>query len=382
VLLVIDDLHTLEGQPAESALERLVVALSPAVRILAASRSQPRMNLSRLRVAGELLEISADDLRFRSWEVERLFRDHYRQPMPPEELAHLARWTEGWAAGLQLFHLATEGRPPDERRRLLGLLGPRSRLAREYLAQNALERLPDELRDFLVGTSVLGRLSGRLCDHLLGRTGSAAMLEELERRCLFTTRLSDGELAITRSSHHLLGVLLADLGEDRLRSRLVAAGELLALEGAKAEALDAFARAEAWHDVERMLANDGQAIAAESPDRLGSLTRLALVDDARLAWQVPDDRAEVVSRGDGACDRWPHPARRLRRVPRLGAGLGRGSMPGLARERPGARWPCCDFGRATRWPWRRSQRGGRSQRRARGSCCWRTAPLPLYWLGW
>jgi ATP/maltotriose-dependent transcriptional regulator MalT len=148
VLLVIDDLHAIEGTPADSVIERLVTRGPANLHVLAASRSQPRFNVSRLRVAGHVLELRPDDLRFRTWEVERLFRDVYGDPMPPVELARLARWTEGWAAGLQLFHLATHGRTPSERRAVLRLLGPRSRLANEYLAQNALDRVTDELRAF------------------------------------------------------------------------------------------------------------------------------------------------------------------------------------------------------------------------------------------
>src|SRR5215472_5650140 len=74
LLLVVDDLHALEGTPAEAALERLIDYL-PSLHLLAASRVLPQFNLPRLRVSGSLLEIGGDDLRFRSWEVERLFRD-------------------------------------------------------------------------------------------------------------------------------------------------------------------------------------------------------------------------------------------------------------------------------------------------------------------
>ena len=99
-LLVVDDLHALEGTAAEAAFARIVDYAPPWLAILAASRVAPAFNLSRLRVSGELLEIDADDLRFRAWEVERLFRDLYGEPVAPGDLAVLARRTEGWAAGL------------------------------------------------------------------------------------------------------------------------------------------------------------------------------------------------------------------------------------------------------------------------------------------
>jgi DNA-binding SARP family transcriptional activator len=105
-LLVVDDLHVLAASEGEQLLGRLVDYAPPALTVLVGSRSAPRLNLSRLRLAGGLLELGADDLRFRSWEVEHLFHDFYREPLPPEDMASLARRTEGWAAGLQLFHLA------------------------------------------------------------------------------------------------------------------------------------------------------------------------------------------------------------------------------------------------------------------------------------
>jgi DNA-binding SARP family transcriptional activator len=284
VLLVIDDLHALEGTSAESVVERLIARGPANLHVLAASRSQPRFNVSRLRVAGRVLELHPDDLRFRTWEVERLFRDVYADPMPPVELARLARWTEGWAAGLQLFHLATQGRTASERRAVLRLLGPRSRLANEYLAQNALDRVSDELRAFLVASSVLGRLSGPLCDTLLERSGSAALLEELERLCLFTTRVGNEATyryhEVFRS--HLQGVLLAQVGAEGARARFLAAGDALMADGLPAEALEAYVRAEAWDIVERLLGTEGQAI-ADGPLRwLGLEAQHVLPDDAWL----------------------------------------------------------------------------------------------------
>src|SRR5205807_10361636 len=137
---------TLEDSPAELALERLIDYAPPSITFLIGSRALPGFNLSRLRVSGALLEIGSEDLRFRSWEVERLFRDFYREPLPPEELAELARRTEGSAAGLQLFHLATRGTSPQERRRTLSALRKRSRLTRAHAARNVLHQLPAELR--------------------------------------------------------------------------------------------------------------------------------------------------------------------------------------------------------------------------------------------
>jgi DNA-binding SARP family transcriptional activator len=263
LLLIVDDLHALEGTEAESALERLIDYAPDRLAVIVASRTQPGFNLSRRRVEGALLEITSDDLRFRSWEVERLFRDIYGLSIPPQELAVLARRTEGWAAGLQLFRLAIEGKSADERRRLLAG-GSSGRYVREYLARNVLAELPPELRSFLVETCVLGRLNGSLCDGLLERRGTAAVLEELERRQIFTTRHDDGSYRyheVLRS--HLEAILIETRGEAAARERYGQAGRLLLAQEEIGEALVAFARAADWDAVERVVRSRGERLVAD-----------------------------------------------------------------------------------------------------------------------
>ena len=103
-----------------------------------------------------------------------------------------ARRTEGWAAGLQLFHLACRGRSPRERRRLLASLGTHFALASEYLARNVLADLEPELSDFLLETCVLGAARpDALCDELLGTTGSQARLAALAERQVFTRAIDE-----------------------------------------------------------------------------------------------------------------------------------------------------------------------------------------------
>jgi DNA-binding SARP family transcriptional activator len=266
-LLVIDDLHTLEDSPAELALERLIDYAPPSITFLIGSRALPGFNLSRLRVSGALLEIGSEDLRFRSWEVERLFRDFYREPLPPEELAELARRTEGWAAGLQLFHLATRGKSPQERRRILTALGGQSRLTREYLTRNVLNQLPAELRWFLVRTCVLTRLTGPICDTFLERTGGQQVLEDLERRQIFTYATDDrgGYRYHEVLRSYLEQVLVEELGEIQARAAYQRAGLLLETSGAFPDAVQAYSRGEDWEAVDRLLHRQGGEV-LEGPD--------------------------------------------------------------------------------------------------------------------
>jgi DNA-binding SARP family transcriptional activator len=301
-LLLIDDFHLLEETPAELALEQLLAYAPPQLGVVIASRSRVRFNWSRLLVSGALLEVDGDDLRFRSWEVERLFLEIYGEPLPPEDLAALARRTEGWAAGLKLFHLATRGRPTAERRRILHSLVKRWSVAREYLTRNVLEGLEPELRDFLIDTCVLTTLSGQLCDDLLGRTGSSRLLREIEARQLFTYEVEDGSYRYHETLRSQLEATLVErLGESEARNRFRRAGDLLQAKGMLPAALHAYCRAEAWDEVEHVLGHEGQQIVGGRPVWLDVLPPGILRQDAWLQLTVARQQ-RAVGRFDAAIE--------------------------------------------------------------------------------
>jgi DNA-binding SARP family transcriptional activator len=282
-LLVVDDFHTLSGTPAEACFERLLARAPPGFAVVIASRSRPNLNWTRQLVSGALFEIDADDLRFRSWEIERLFRDVYEEPLPPRDIAILERRTEGWAAGLMLFHLATRGQPLAARRRALASLQTRWRLAREYLTRNVLDTLDEGLRTFLVETCVLTRLSGRLCDELIGRRGSADVLRELERKQLFTQELPDGFFRYHETLRlQLESVLVEQLTDADLKEQFRRAGLLLERDGAFADAVRAFCRGEAWDDLSRLLGRNGERFAGRASIWLDTLPAGVLRDDPWL----------------------------------------------------------------------------------------------------
>lgn len=288
--IVVDDLHLLRGTGAERALARLAQLLPSSVRLVLASRQQPGFDLIRPRLDGRLVELGSAELRFQSWEVEELFHRHYGVAMLPDEVAAVSRRTEGWAAGLQLFHLATAGQPWAKRRQVLHDLRTHPRLLRDYLAANVLDGLPAELGEFMVRSAPLGVLTGSLCDAFLGREGSGALLEDLERRQVFVSCLDSGR---TYRYHevirgHMEGLLVQQMGEAAARALHHRAGALLAqaarlgegdgdpVPGAAGAALRALCRAEAPEEVARLLGERGEdlaggALAAEAGNWLDAL---------------------------------------------------------------------------------------------------------------
>ena len=205
--------------------------------------------------------MTADDLRFRPREVDRLFRDVYQVPLAPETVEQVTSRTGGWAAGLQLLHLAS-GRPGGDvaSRAARPDMADRSRLLRAYLATNVLAELPPALRAFVHRCAPLGLLVPTLCDRLLDTTGSRDVLEELERRQICRP---------VPGGHRLPPLLQAHL-DSALRERLgpatvgeyTRAARLLEDAGAYVDALHAFARAGDWKETTRLLERHGEQVAA------------------------------------------------------------------------------------------------------------------------
>ncbi len=254
VALLIDDLHVIASTLAESELGRLVDRQPAKLVIAAGTRSHPEFDISRLLLDDELLEITADDLRFRTWEADRLFRDHYDMILGPADVAMLITRTEGWAAGLQLYNLAARDQPLDARRRLIGELSA-TRVGRDYLARNVLAGLPADLQSFLIETSALPVLTGPLCDKVTGRTDSSSVLEHLEHNQLFTIAIDQRGAyryhEVLRA--HLDACLLQRRGASDAMAHHRRVGELLEGEERIDDALHAYSRAGDWAAVSRLV---------------------------------------------------------------------------------------------------------------------------------
>jgi DNA-binding SARP family transcriptional activator len=282
LLLLIDNVDCLIGTPGELTIERLLANRPPGMKIVIAGRRMPELNLMRHEVSRRPDVLGADQLRFRTWEVERLLTGVYAEPLPPDEVALLTRRTGGWAAGLTMFHLSTRGRPLSVRRRAVAALSGRWAAARDYLARNLLAGLSDDVRDFLVHTCVFDLLTGERCDRLLGTAGSDQRLDELAHRYGLPITVDGGNTyqyhQVLRS--HLGAVLVELLGEAEARHWHARAAELLVTEGAYAEAVRSYARAGDWPAVRRLLARVGGDV-VDGNDRPW--------DDELPGWLVAED---------------------------------------------------------------------------------------------
>lgn len=262
VVVVLDDVHTVDRRTEAQVLERLVRHQPSTVRLVLSSRTLPR-SVQQRELAGTARVVDGEQLRFRTWEVEELFRACHARALPAAEVAELAQRTRGWAVGLELFHLATRDRPASSRGQLLGRAGSGPAVA-DYLAAHVLEGLPLALQEFLVRTSVLSRLSAVRCDALLGTDGSADLLAQAHREGLLTPAVDC--VGTAYECHDVIrGFLLDTLHERRggsvARDLHRRAAELADAAGEHDVALRSYCRAQDWDAARRVLAIGGDGLA-------------------------------------------------------------------------------------------------------------------------
>ncbi len=208
-LLVLDDYHLVQSSQADEALAFLLEHMPPRLHLIIATREEPKLPIARLRARDQVTELRIADLRFTRSEAEHFLNKAMGLSLSPADVALLADRTEGWIAGLQLAGLALRGHSDTEH--VLRTFTGSHRFVLDYLVEDVLSKLSPSVQAFLLLTCILDRLSGPICDAVLGTaaTPSQQMLHELERANLFLLPLDD-ERRWYRY-HHLFGELLRQL---------------------------------------------------------------------------------------------------------------------------------------------------------------------------
>ena len=186
LVLVLDDYHSVHSDLIHGSIAYALRHLPPAVQIVLATRADPPLPLAGLRAAGDLLEIRAADLAFDVAETDRLLNGSLGLALEDADVELLQQRTEGWPAGLQLAALSVEAH--DDKHAFVEAFAGDDRQVGDYLHE-VLADQPARLREFLLRTSILDRLTAPLCDAVTEQHGSATLLEHAERSNLFLVPL-------------------------------------------------------------------------------------------------------------------------------------------------------------------------------------------------
>ena len=284
-VLVIDDLHELSPPEAAGQLTALLTRLPPGVRAIVATRRDLPLRLHKLRLAGDLAEIRAAQLRFTEHETRQLLAVA-GIALPEHMAAMLHERTEGWAAGLRLAVLSLAGHRDPER--FVAEFSGSERTVAEYLLAEMLERQSPEVQRLLLRTSVLDRVNGELADLLSGPAESERILLDLEDANAFVVSLDPGRSWFRY--HRMFGGLLrlelrrtmpADIaGLHQLAARWLAA------RGQVADAIGHLQAAGDWDEAARMLTDHALSLTLDG--QAGTVAQLLRCFPARTGADSPD----------------------------------------------------------------------------------------------
>jgi LuxR family maltose regulon positive regulatory protein len=188
-VIVLDDVEAVRNGAVLDELAVLVEQAPPSIHMVLSSRSDPPLPLHRLRVNGDLAELRQDQLKMSETDASEVIRRVGRTTLTSDQVRVLVRRTEGWPAGILMAALSLRGHADVEE--FVQTFSGDDRNVADYLADEVLARQPATIREFLLDTSVLHRMSGPLCDAVTGRNDSQRILEHLERSGLFVIRLDD-----------------------------------------------------------------------------------------------------------------------------------------------------------------------------------------------
>jgi LuxR family maltose regulon positive regulatory protein len=203
ITLILDDYHVITAQPIHAALiitaqpihAALIFLLDhmpPTLHVVITSRANPPLPLAKLRGRGQLVELRAADLRFTAPEAAAFLNQTTGLNLSAEDVEALEARTEGWIVGLQLAAVSMQGRNPDQMQSFITGFTGTHRYILDYLTDEVLNRQPQNIRSFLLQTSILEQLSGPLCQAVTGQVEGRQILAQLEQANLFLIPLPAG----------------------------------------------------------------------------------------------------------------------------------------------------------------------------------------------
>lgn len=187
--LVLDDYHEIELAEINEGMSFFVENMPPQLHLIISSRAEPDLPLAKLRARRQLLEITAKDLRFTEAEINQFFNDLIGFELNTKQIQALENRTEGWIAGLQMAGLSMQHQD-DLEAFITAFTGSHHHIL-DYLVEEVLDQQSDEVQQFLLQTSILGRLTAGLCESVAQLPDAQSILNDLAQRNLFIVPLDD-----------------------------------------------------------------------------------------------------------------------------------------------------------------------------------------------
>ncbi|HEY5996670.1 MAG TPA: tetratricopeptide repeat protein, partial [Candidatus Deferrimicrobiaceae bacterium] len=177
----IDDCNHIRNPEVSEVLRQIFEQMPQGRRFVIGTRRYPEMGIWRMRARGQVADLSVGDLCFNRAATMQYLRQVQGIELNDDEVDRIHRTAEGWVAGLQLTALAIAR----SGKGIIKTLSGASFDIAGYLAEEVFSTQTEEVQQFLLKTSILGRFTGPLCDALTGQSNGYEMLQQLEQANLF-----------------------------------------------------------------------------------------------------------------------------------------------------------------------------------------------------
>ncbi len=210
LILVLEDYHLIRNEQIHSGIEFLISNKPMNLHMVIISRSDPSLPIHRYRANDRLTEIRAEHLSFSNEEAYSFFNKVMGLNLSSENVNKLNTRTEGWITGLQMAALSI--RSHDNIEGFVQSFTGNNRYVMDYLLEEVISVQPENVKTFLLKTSILERFSGELCEAITGLGNCHEILEILDRENLFIIPL-DLNKSWYRYHHLFADLLRKKLGE-------------------------------------------------------------------------------------------------------------------------------------------------------------------------
>ncbi len=190
-VVILDDYHVINAEQVREAMTFILEHQPKNLHLVIDTRADPFLPLTKLRARNQLMELREKDLRFTTEEVKQFIHQAKNVKLSERDIEVLSVKTEGWGVGLQMAALSLQDR--EDASQFVQSFSGTHRYILDYLSEEVLQRQSEEVRDFLLKTSILERMCASLCEAVLENKGGRAkeILKELERRNVFVMPLDE-----------------------------------------------------------------------------------------------------------------------------------------------------------------------------------------------
>jgi LuxR family maltose regulon positive regulatory protein len=253
LVIILDDYHLIKLPAIHNSLIYLLEHLPPHIHLYIASRTDLEIPTTRLLAKGELHRIIMQDFRFQLDEGLVFFRDTTDLLLTKEQVTQLFHQTEGWISGLQLAAISLK-RSDNIAESIHQFSGQQHNIS-DYLLEEVLHQQSEQMRAFLLETSILSRMNRSLCQAVTGQMNCQEQLERLEQQNLFIIPLDDQR--DWYRYHHLfsdfLERILSRTDPEKWVQAHIHAAYWLEKHGFDEEAMEHFLEAKQYADAVRLI---------------------------------------------------------------------------------------------------------------------------------